>query len=85
VSSFFGHRLVYLKGLGHDIELKHFDKSAVSFSPILFGNGLAYISRDFYEKANQIQGPRTNFTVSPRHSNTFSDFEKYVGTRTMDQ
>ncbi len=39
---------------------------------------------DFYEQANHIRGPWTNFTFYPRALNsllTFSNFENYIGAR----
>jgi hypothetical protein len=39
------------------------------YSHKLFYNGLPTTPIDFFEQANHIQGPQTNFTVSPRPSN----------------
>jgi hypothetical protein len=36
-------------------------KMAVLYSPILFYNGLPSTPKDFYEQANHIRGPQTNF------------------------
>ncbi len=48
------------------------------YSPILL--------RDFYEQANHIRGPRTNFyCFSTVLEQSFSNLEKYIGARTMYQ
>ncbi len=42
----------------------------------------------FYEQANHIRWPWTNFTLSPRALNsllTFSNFENHIGARRMNQ
>jgi hypothetical protein len=54
-------------------------KIAVLYSLILFKMvSLNYIPRDFYEQAIHIREPRTNFTVSPRSSNSLSAILKNI-------
>jgi hypothetical protein len=49
-------------------------------------DGLPSTPIDFYEQANHIRGPQTNFTVSPRPShNLLAIFEKYIGAEAMDR
>ncbi len=56
-------------------------KIAVLYSLILFkmvSLNYRYIPRDFYEQANHIREPQTNFTVSPRSSNSLSTILKNI-------
>jgi hypothetical protein len=48
-------------------------------------NGLSFTPTDFYEQANLIRGPQTNFTVSPRPSNRlFAILIKYIETEAVN-
>jgi hypothetical protein len=55
----------------------------VSFSSILFYIGPPSTPIDFYEQANHIRRPQTNFTVSPRPSNSILPIFKGSSTKRM--